>query len=516
MGPAPVDRTTRLAACVRRYGDSPNNLAFLPATALAAFWVGGEWFLMAVALGWPLTLAICGGKGALSRPAAPESTEADICLDPSAAEAMVDAALTEARDAGHDCVCLLVEIGGIDTLAGRHGVRVVTETRSVCLARMRAQIGPGDRAVRLGDGRYMVILAPGDAGDELALTAAAQRIRDSLERTVRLEGDSVCLTATIGCCSARQLATGSDGAALLDASFATSDAARQAGPSTIRTWSEGLGADRAALRFARSELAQALESGEIRPWFQPQLCTSTGRITGVEALARWSHPDRGTILPAHFLEAVESGGHMARLGQVIRAAAFEALKAWDAAGLSIPRVALNLSAEELRDPDFVTTLKWDLDRYDLTGDRLTIEVLETVLAETRDCAVTRTIAALKSIGCRIDLDDFGTGHATIRALQRMPVDRVKIDRSFIARLDREEPQRRMVCGILSLAEQVAIETVAEGVETRAEHALLAQLGCDHVQGFGIARPMPAPQIADWARSHLGNLADTSQLGRDPP
>ena len=190
-----------------------------------------------------------------------------------------------------------------------------------------------------------------------------------------------------------------------------------------------------------------------------------------------------------------------------------AMRAWDRAGYHVPAVAVNFCKEELRNPKLVEKLCWELDRFELAPERLTIEILETVVAETENDMVVRNIAALAEIGCGIDLDDFGTGHASITSIRRFAVNRIKIDRSFVTRLDSDAGQQRMVTAILSMAEQLGLQTLAEGVETLAEHAMLAQLGCSHVQGFVIARPMPFQDTIGWREHHRMKLQATTNLGR---
>jgi EAL domain-containing protein (putative c-di-GMP-specific phosphodiesterase class I) len=142
---------------------------------------------------------------------------------------------------------------------------------------------------------------------------------------------------------------------------------------------------------------------------------------------------------------------------------------------------------------------------------LTIEVLESVVADTDHDLIVRNLTALSQLGCGIDLDDFGTGHASIAAIRRFSVNRIKIDRSFVAGVDTDPGQQRIVAAILSMAEQLGLKTVAEGVETLSEHALLAQLGCSHVQGFSIARPMPMQATLDWLLRHRVKLERTPGL-----
>ena len=181
---------------------------------------------------------------------------------------------------------------------------------------------------------------------------------------------------------------------------------------------------------------------------------------------------------------------MARLGERMIQDALEALRAWEAQGVRVPRVGVNFSNAELCDPRLVDRVAWELDRYELTPDRLVVEVLETVVAGRSEDVVVRNLAGLARLGCCLDLDDFGTGHASITSIRRFSIERIKIDRSFVTRIDEDPEQQRMVSAILTMAERLGLDTLAEGVETEAEQAMLARLGCGHVQGFGIARPMP--------------------------
>jgi EAL domain-containing protein (putative c-di-GMP-specific phosphodiesterase class I) len=261
------------------------------------------------------------------------------------------------------------------------------------------------------------------------------------------------------------------------------------------------------------DAAAALNAGQILPWFQPQISTDTGRITGFEALARWQHPDRGLISPAEFLPLLEQTGQLERLGEVMLYHTLIALRDWDAAGLNVPRAAINITMDELHNPKLIDRIRWELDRFDLTPARLAIEVLENVVAAAPEDIVARNINGLARLGCAIDLDDFGTGHASISSIRRFAVGRIKIDRSFVLKVDRDPEQQRMVNAILTMADRLGLDTLAEGVETLGEHAMLAQLGCGHVQGFGIARPMPFDQTIDWIRTHEAKMQEAPLIGR---
>jgi EAL domain-containing protein (putative c-di-GMP-specific phosphodiesterase class I) len=178
-------------------------------------------------------------------------------------------------------------------------------------------------------------------------------------------------------------------------------------------------------------------------------------------------------------------------------AALAAVKSFDDAGLFLPCVAVNFSAGELRNPGIVDRVRWELDRFGLTPERLTVEVLETVLDTTGDDMVTRSLGGLAALGCGIDLDDFGTGHAAIGSIRRFSVKRLKIDRSFVRRIDTDADQQNVVAAMIVMAERLGLGTLAEGVETVAEQATVARLGCRYAQGFAMARPMPEAAFREW-------------------
>jgi len=263
--------------------------------------------------------------------------------------------------------------------------------------------------------------------------------------------------------------------------------------------------DSKKLHSLSAEVAAALENGQIRPYFQPQVCADSGEIAGFEALARWEHPENGVVLPGLFLQAIENNGNSERLSEVILFHSLSALKSWDAAGFRISGIGVNFSSDELRNPKLVEKIKWEVDRFDIAPNRLTIEILENVVSDHDDDIITRNIRSLAAQGFSIDLDDFGTGHAAIANIRRFSVNRLKIDRTFITRIDSDPEQQVMTSAIIRLAESLGLETLAEGVETVAEHQCLANIGCQYIQGFGIARPMPFEDTITWLHQHQKKL-----------
>jgi len=233
----------------------------------------------------------------------------------------------------------------------------------------------------------------------------------------------------------------------------------------------------------------------------------------MEALARWHHPEKGIISPGDFISAIDELGLNERLSEVILYHALMSLKTWDKAGFHVASVAVNFSPSDLANPKLVDKIRWELDRFDLEPSRLSVEILESVIASSDNDTITRNIWALKEMGCGIDLDDYGTGHASIANIRRFAVKRIKIDRSYVTRCDLDRDQQNMLAAILTMAERLELETLAEGVETVGEHAMLAQLGCGHVQGFSISRPMAFEKTLEWMDVHKRKLAETPRIGK---
>ncbi|MGV6849856.1 MAG: putative bifunctional diguanylate cyclase/phosphodiesterase [Marinibacterium sp.] len=490
----------------------PPVLAFMPALTLAAYWFGGEPALIVVALGLPILYAMTGLAGKAARFGQPVLDRLTGLPMRETFDAHADEIFQATDGSGLRSACMMIELDdgqqNLDTLGQAAIDLVLTRTGD----RLMAALRQGDIVARTGDTRFAICLAPVRQFDlELAIQLAG-RLQSAVEEPVAVDGTSVYVSASVGFCLRNRAPNGS-ARAWSEAAATALREAKAVGPSTIRSFSTDMKRRSETRSDLRDDVAAALDGGQIQPWFQPQISTDTGKITGFEALARWIHPTRGTIAPNTFLPVIETAGLMERLGEVMLYNALTALKAWDAAGCDVPRVGINVAQAELSNPRFVDKIRWELDRFDLTPDRLSIEILESVVSDAPDDMVSRNIAGLSALGCRIDLDDFGTGNASIASLRRFKVSCIKIDRSFVAKADRDPDQQQMISAILDLAERLHLETLAEGVETVGEHALLAQLGCDHVQGFGIGRPMPFNQTLDWIAAHEAKLQDTPKIGR---
>lgn len=487
-----IDLVHRLPV-LARFG--PVLLLSGPLLSLSAFWLGGERALVAAVL--VLSLAAVAAASVRRLPDA-----AGDPADPGMRRlflAELDQALLRAEAEGKGTGCIVLQFDDAATLLNRHGRAAQTEVIRRIGERLIDTLRPGDRVLRLEGGGFAVALSPARRMDLETMVQLAARLQGVAAEPVAAGGVRYLVTCSAGFCLGARAPGG--GASLLDAAQIAADEALRHGPGALRAFSPDMARKHADRDARRADLEVALDTGQICAWFQPQVSADTGALTGFEALARWNHPDRGLIGPGDFLPDIAEAGLSERLSEVMLFNALVALTRWDKAGFKVPGVGVNFSTDELRNPRLADKLRWELDRFDLRPDRLSVEVLETVVATHDEDVIVRNISALGRMGCRIDLDDFGTGHTSITNIRRLAVHRLKIDRSFVTRIDQDREQQRIITAILSMADRLGVDTLAEGVETGAELAMLAQLGCGHVQGFWIGRPMSFEATSDWLTKH---------------
>jgi diguanylate cyclase (GGDEF)-like protein len=499
-------------AYLRAIITGPQILIYLPGVVIVGFWFGGAELILGMAMGVP----ICAiGLGILN-----SGRNRRICVkghvpdrpDHGALNDRLDTVLTQARRTSRKMACMLVALDDFEAISERHGRSVAEKVARHMKKRLAVALRTNDMVYRFGECSFGIVIGPVPQLNLESGLHLAHRIQAAVEDPIVLDGTTIYVSASVGFSLDTHIGHGT-GAELADAAHLALTEARRHRPSAIRAYSPNLKGLSSCPHIMGDGLQKALENGQIRPWFQPQVSTDTGQITGFEALARWAHPEFGILAPAEFIPALEQAGGIERLGEVMLFQSLNALKSWDAQGLDVPHVGVNFTSEELRNPKLPEKIGWELDRFDMAPCRLAIEVLETVVASTPDDMISRNINRLSEMGCQIDLDDFGTGHASISLIRRFAIQRIKIDRTFVMKVDCDPEQQRMVSAILLMAEKLGLDTLAEGVETAGEHAMLAQLGCGHVQGFGIGRPMPFDKTANWISHHLLKLDDLPVISR---
>ena len=341
---------------------------------------------------------------------------------------------------------------------------------------------PGDGIVaRIGGDEFIMLLSD-PRNDDVLETMAGALIEQILEPISYL-GGNCRVGASIGI--ARGNPAVGDDALFVNADLALYEA-KKAGRNRVSFYTATLSELAAARRTTLQSLMQGLEKGEIICHYQPQFDATTLRLVGLEALIRWNHPDQGLIMPDNFLPIAEDMGLIAQLDQHVLELAVADLRDWSAMGLDIPRISVNVSARRLGDPGLAALLQ----RMDLPSGNLSFELLESTFLDANDAVLTSNIDAIKRLGIDIEIDDFGTGHASIISLQRVLPKRLKIDRELIAPIVTSYKQRNLVKTIIEIGHMQDADVIAEGVETPDHVAALRAMGCDNLQGYALSRPLP--------------------------
>lgn len=488
--------------------EGPQVLALLPALTLAAFWLGGEVALLACALGLPAALAFIGAFGSEEQEA-PAVARGQVINFPE----LLDTYIPKTGSIKRPPACLILQIDDFAKLKNEYNADAIDLILQRCHDHLELSQRETDIVHPQGNGCFAILIAPEGRMSLDGIIQIAQRLQNAIAKPINLDGTTLFVTASVGFCLGSR-APHRTGQSLFKAAQLALQEALHHGPTAIRAFTSAAQQTGVSDTVQIGDIVKAFDAGEIKAWFQPQISTVTGEITGMEALARWQHPQNGVIAPSAFLPLIEEGGLSEQLSSVMLIQGLTALNGWEKSGYTVPAVGVNFSSNELRNPKLVDHIKWELDRFDLTPDRLTLEVLETVIAGPGDDIITRNLTGLSKLGCGIDLDDFGTGHASIANIRRFSVNRIKIDRSLVRKLDEDQNQQKLIAAILVMAEQLEVDTLAEGVESIGEHAALAQLGCAHVQGFGIARPMPYADCSAWIEAHNTKLSRPVQMGRN--
>ena len=360
--------------------------------------------------------------------------------------------------------------------------------------RLRAAVREGDTVARFGGDEFVVVAE--SPCDEESATALAQRIEDALAAPVVIDGRAVHVSASIGVAVSHG---GRDARGLIRDADTAAYWAKARGRARHELFDEELRRRADARLDIEQELRLALERDELVPYYQPVVSTTTGEVLGLEALVRWEHPTRGVLAPGAFIEVALETGLIVPLGRRVLELALRDLAVWDALGPARPWVSVNIDAQQLHLDGFADDVAGVLRDTGTDPDRLKLELTENAFL---DLASVEATHRLRALGVRLAVDDFGTGYSSLHYLRRLPVDVLKIDRSFVEDLSADPQADAVVRAIVELSHTMGLTVVAEGVETAEQSATLAAIGCDASQGFLIARPMPAGSVL----AHLGPTA----------
>lgn len=401
--------------------------------------------------------------------------------------------LDERLAAGHEhLVIALVDLQRFhdvnDTLGHRVGDRMLRD-----IARRLAGLAlDGLYVARVGGDEFGVCARyDRDAGIE-GLEGVIAIIAAAVESPLVIGGERIDVTAAVGASIAPD--HGRDAGALLQ----TADVALWSAKRHRTRWQlydprlDQFDPRRLTLL---AELRRAIERGELVPYFQPKAEVATRRIIGMEALVRWEHPTSGTLRPVEFLPLAETAGLMPELTASVLAQALDAVVEWRRAGYGLD-IAVNFAPQTVQDPAVPAAIAAELAARRLPAGILTIELTETAAMEDPEQAV-RVLTALHALGVRVAVDDYGTGHASLAWIRRLPIDELKIDRSFVATMVVDPSDHSIVASTVEMARRLGLRVTAEGVETDAVWERLVQCGCDNIQGYLLARPIAPDEVSAW-------------------
>jgi diguanylate cyclase (GGDEF)-like protein len=447
---------------------------------------------LAAALLYLLPQAVDGKAEALVRPGRPASVDSLTGLPTRLYfEGRLASAAKKAQDQRSRLAVFFIDLDGFkpinDTYGHSCGDRVLEQVGR----RLKAISRGADVAARVGGDEFLMLMS--DAGSQEAVAQVGQRLINALSRPYRVDEREVAISCSVGIalypdgCSQRKLIARADVAMY---------AAKRAGGSRLCFYAPDMDANAQQNFDLVRDLREAIVKNELELYFQPKIDAHSGKVTAAEALLRWQHPKLGLLMPEQFVTLAERSGLIGPLGNWVIEASCKQARAWRDKGLRM-RVAINLSAHQMRQDDICERIAETLKRYRIHPSLLTCEITESAAMEdTR--ATQLTFRRLGELGTHLSIDDFGTGYSSLSYLRQLPAEELKIDRSFVLDLEASTDARAVVDAVVKLAHALGLKVVAEGVETPRQQQILIELGCDELQGYLFARPMTARALLLWA------------------
>jgi diguanylate cyclase (GGDEF)-like protein/PAS domain S-box-containing protein len=392
--------------------------------------------------------------------------------------------LAQAQRTGSWVGCLIVKLDHFRDVNGVYGHQVGDQLLVEVARRLQGSTRGSDTVACLGGSEFAVLLSDLASADDAGVVA--QQVIDALAPRFNLDGRETYISANIGI--AVYPANGDDPKKLLKNADAAMQHAKEQGRNTFRFYLPRMNEQAQRRLELDVSVRGALERKEFLLEYQPKVDLDSGIISGLEALLRWQHPEQGRMPPADFVPILEQTGLIASVGEWVLQSACEQIKAWQAQGITVPPVAVNLSAQQFHRADFDTQVRALITKSGVDSRLIELEITESMLM--RDPAeAAAMLGRLKRMGLKVSVDDFGTGYSSLAYLKRFPLDALKIDRTFVRDLTTDSDDREIALAIISLAHNLKLKVVAEGVETEAQMNFLRSHGCDEMQGYYFARPM---------------------------
>ncbi len=403
--------------------------------------------------------------------------------------AFLPQALTQAATQGRLLAIFYIDLDGFKTINDTQGHQTGDLLLQQAASRLKSVMRPDDHIARLGGDEFTVILPNVSSRDEAA--QVAHRIRNAFHKPFVIQERKSFVGTSIGISMFPQDGLHAD--ELLQKADIAMYAAKAESKGQVKFYDERFYTHIKARLDIEQELESAIESDQFVIHYQPRANTATGAVTGLEALIRWQHPERGLIMPGTFIPIAESNGMILSIGQLVLQRVCAQLSQWRRQGQRTVPVSVNMSAHQLNAGGMPQLLASLLSLHELPGNLLEIEITESaMMSETAD--ILMQVERMEAMGIRIHVDDFGTGYSSLARLQQLHVDSLKIDRAFTAMLGTSEEAENLVNTIVLMAKALKLNAIAEGIENAEQLAHYQRLQCDEVQGFYLAKPMPAEEV----------------------
>ncbi|HEY8973342.1 MAG TPA: EAL domain-containing protein [Burkholderiaceae bacterium] len=398
-------------------------------------------------------------------------------------------ALAPLLEGDDDVAVLFIDLDHFKDVNDCYGHATGDRLLQAAARRLRRGTADGALISRSGGDEFVVVLPATDAAQA---RRTAERILESLNQPFIIAATEHRTGASIGI--AMYPAHALDREDLLRCADIAMYESKRLGRNRATVFEPALDTQVRERNELLSALAHAVERSEFVLHYQPRLDAATGRVAAAEALVRWQHPERGLLLPGVFIDLAETSGHIDALGRNVMASAIARIAQWHNDGRSIERISVNVSQHQFADGQLVSHVQALLRQHGVPGTRLEIEVTESVLGGDI-ASVRRQLHQLRDLGVTVAMDDFGTGYSSLAQLRTLPIDVMKVDRAFVKDLETDPAAVAIVRTIVTLARELGLQVVAEGIETPAQAALLAAIGCDQFQGFLYSRPVPPDECA---------------------
>jgi diguanylate cyclase (GGDEF)-like protein/PAS domain S-box-containing protein len=406
----------------------------------------------------------------------------------------LDQMLAHAQHTGSRLAVVMLDMDNFKFVNDSMGHHAGDALLAQIAARLRDTMRADDTVARYAGDEFVLVL--GECPNDEAVSALMTRVLVAMSEPLVIAETRLSVSCSMGI--SIYPGDGADAQTLLRHADLALYRAKENGRNNFEFFEPGMSRRVHERMWLARDLRAGLEQGQFFLHYQPQVDIATGAIVGAEALARWLHPTQGNILPGRFIPAAEDSAFIMPMGEWILEAACRQCARWHGAGLPPIRVSVNLSALQIRQRGFIDVVSGVLQRTDLAPQYLELEVTESLLmAHTEE--VMRTLDALKAMGIRLAIDDFGTGYSSLNYLKRLPVDRLKIDGSFLKDVPHDTGNRSITLAVIALAKNMGLGVIAEGVENAEQVAFLREHGCDEIQGHHFSKPLPADALAELLR-----------------